>query len=52
MDDDIAVGDIVDCGDATIQSKSDFDLNMKKWFGTFKNDRVCEDPNALLHKYF
>ena len=52
MDDDTAVGGIVDCGDATIQSESDYNENMKKWFGTFKNDRVYEDPNALLHKYF
>ena len=52
MDDDTAVGGIVDCGDATIQSESDYNENMKKWFGTFKNDRVYEDLNALLHKYF
>ena len=52
MTDDNADGVIVDCGDATIQSESDYYENMKKWFGTFKNDRVYEDPNALLHKYY
>ena len=52
MNDDNADGVIVDCGDATIQSESDYNENEKKWFGTFKNDRVYEDPNALLHKYF
>ena len=52
LNDDNADGVIVDCGDATIQSESDYNENEKKWFGTFKNDRVYEDPNALLHKYF
>ena len=52
MDDDTAVGGIVDCGGATIQSESGFDEKMRKWFGSSKNEKTYEDPNALLNKYF
>ena len=51
MDDDNAVGVIVDCGDATIQKKEDFESKMQEWFGSYKSDRVCEDSNAFLNKY-
>ena len=49
LDDDNADGVIVDCGDAAIQSEDD---KMSKWFGTFKSDKVYEDPNTLIRKYF
>ena len=52
LDDDNADGVIVDCGDATIQKEVSIDDKMKEWFGTFKNDRVYEDSNALINKYF
>ena len=51
MDDDTADGGIVDCGDATIQNES-YDELMKKWFGTFKSDKVYEDSNTFIDKYF
>lgn len=51
LNDDIADGDIVDCGEATIPKREDFDKRMKEWFGTFKNEKVYEDPNAILNKY-
>lgn len=51
LNDDIADGDIVDCGEATIPKREDFDERMKEWFGTFKNEKVYEDPNAILNKY-
>ena len=50
--DDIAKGDIVDCGIAAIQSEPSFEMRMKEWFGTFKHEKVCESPTALLDKYF
>jgi hypothetical protein len=50
--DDNADGVIVDCGDATIQKEVSIDDKMKEWFGTFKNDRVYEDSNSLINKYF
>ena len=52
LDDDNADGVIVDCGDATIQKEINIDEKMKEWFGTFKNDRVYEDSNSLINKYF
>lgn len=52
IDDDIAVGDIVDCGDAAIQSEESQDDKMRRWFGTYKHEAVCESPTALLDKYF
>ena len=52
LDNDIAKGDIVDCGDAANHNESDFDSKMKEWFGTYKHEQVCESPTALLDKYF
>lgn len=52
LNDDNADGVIVDCGDATIPQEINIDDKMKEWFGTFKNDRVYEDSNALINKYF
>lgn len=51
MDDDTADGGIVDCGDATIQKESHDEL-MKKWFGSFTSDKVYEDSNTFINKYF
>lgn len=51
LDDDNADGVIVDCGNAAIQSESDFDKRMAEWFGTFKREKVC-DSTDLLDKYF
>jgi hypothetical protein len=52
IDDDNAKGVIVDCGEATIQQEESFDERMERWFGTYKNENVCEDPNFLTNKYF
>lgn len=52
IDDDNAEGVIVDCGEATIQKEESFDKKMERWFGTYKNENVCEDPNFLANKYF
>ncbi len=52
MDDDIAVGDIVDCGDATIPKEKTFEERMTEWFGTYKSESVYESPTAVLDKYF
>ncbi len=52
IDDDNADGVIVDCGEATIQKEESFDKKMERWFGTYKNENVCEDPNFLTNKYF
>ena len=48
---DNAGGVIVDCGNATIQKKENFDEWMEKQFGSFKNEKVYEDSNAFLNKY-
>ena len=51
LNDDNANGVIVDCGIATINEES-YDEQMTRWFGNFKNDKICEDPNLLANKYF
>ena len=51
LNDDNADGVIVDCGDATIQEES-YDEQMTRWFGNFKNEKTCEDPNLFANKYF
>ena len=51
LDDDNADGIIVNCGDATIQSES-YEKQMERWFGKFKNEKTCEDPNLFISKYY
>ena len=51
-DDDIAEGDIVDCGEATIPKNETFDEWMKRAFGTYKHEVVYESPTAVLDNYF
>ena len=51
IDDDIAEGDIVDCGKAAIQKEKSYEEKMKEWFGDFKFEKVYESPNVLLNKY-
>lgn len=51
LDDDNADGIIVNCGDATIQSES-YEKQMERWFGKFKNEKTCEDPNLFTNKYY
>ena len=51
IDDDIAEGDIVDCGKAAIQKEKSYEEKMKEWFGNGKFEKVCESPNVLLNKY-
>ena len=51
LDDDNADGIIVNCGDATIQSES-YEKQMERWFGKFKNEKTCEDPNLFINKYY
>ena len=48
---DNANGIVEDCGDATIQEES-YDEQMTRWFGNFKNEKTCEDPNLFANKYF
>ena len=52
IDDDNAEGVIVDCGEATIQQEESFDERMERWFGTYRNEKVCESPDFLINKYF
>ena len=52
LTDDNAVGVIVDCGIAAIQSEESQEEKMQRWFGTYKHETVCESPTALLDKYF
>ena len=52
LTDDNAVGVIVDCGDAAIQSEESQEEKMQRWFGAYKHETVCESPTALLDKYF
>lgn len=52
IDDDNAKGVIVDCGSATIQKEESFDEKMKRWFGSYKQEYVCEDPHFFTNKYF
>ena len=52
IDDDIAEGDIVDCGKAAIQKEKSYEEKMKEWFGDHKVEKVYESPTALLDKYF
>ena len=51
IDDDIAEGDIVDCGKAAIQKEKSYEEKKKEWFGKFKFEKVYESPNVLLNKY-
>ena len=52
IDDDNAKGVIVDCGSATIQKEESFDEKMKRWFGSYKQECVCEDPHIFINKCF
>ena len=52
IDDDIAEGDIVDCGKTAIQKETVRNRNIKEWLGNGKFEKVCESPTALLDKYF
>jgi hypothetical protein len=51
LEDDNADGVIVDCGKAAIPREESYSERMTKWFGTFKNEKVCEDPNAIFNKH-
>ena len=51
LDDDIAEGDIVDCGKAAIQKETVPSRNIKEWLGNGKFEKVYESPNVLLNKY-
>ena len=51
IDDDIAEGDIVDCGKAAIQKEKSYEEKMKEWLGNGKFEKVYESPNVLLNKY-
>lgn len=51
IDDDIAEGDIVDCGKAAIQKETVRSRNIKEWLGNGKFEKVFESPNVLLNKY-
>ena len=51
LDDDNADGVIVDCGEAAIPKEESYSERMTKWFGTFKNEKVCEDPNAIYTRH-
>ena len=51
LDDDIAEGDIVDCGKAAIQKDTVPSRNIKEWLGNGKFEKVYESPNILLNKY-
>ncbi len=51
IDDDIAKGDIVDCGKAAIQKKTVRGRDVKEWLGNGKFEKVYESPNVLLNKY-
>ena len=52
INDDNAKGVIVDCGSATIQKEESFDEKMKRWFGSYKQEYVCEAPHIFINKYF
>ena len=51
LDDDNADGVIVDCGEAAIPKEESYSERMTKWFGTFKNEKVYEDPNAIYTRH-
>jgi hypothetical protein len=51
LTDDNADGVIVDCGLAAIPREESYSEMLTKWFGTFKNEKVCEDPNAIFNKH-
>lgn len=51
LEDDNADGVIGDCGKAAIPKEESYSERMTKWFGTFKNEKVYEDPNAIFIKH-
>ena len=51
-DDDIADGDIVDCGNAAIPKRETYEEKMERWFGTYRHESTYESPTELLDKHF